>query len=200
VHWAFIFIEIFELAMSERKFRPPLNLSTSLPPEAADEQNISIHRSLRLLKPVEAADTWQTGRRYLISPAALAACPLSVVTSLSGTRSTRTVAEAATDTGGDEEASCFGIIDLGEALITYVGEHHHLSLGRWSSCRLVLRQNFLLEYDVSTPTQGLPRGFAHLQYAIAYPHDDFPDALELQFFASPCAKADQRVVSALFCI
>jgi hypothetical protein len=46
----------------------------------------------------------------------------------------------------------------------------------------------------------LPRGFAHLQFAVAYPNEDFADALELQFYASPCAKADQRVVSVLLCV
>jgi serine/threonine protein kinase len=33
-----------------------------------------------------------------------------------------------------------------------------------------------------------------LQHAVAYPHQDFADALELNFYASPCAKADQRVL------
>ena len=160
-----------------------------------DELNISVHRSLRLLKPIESTDTWQTGRRYLICPAVLAACPLSVVKTLSGSQRPLTAQEAASDKCGEIDVSCFRTIDLGDALTTYVGENHHLSLGKWSSCRLVLRQNYLLEYDSTASIQGLPRGFAHLEHAVAYPHDDFPDALELQFFASPCAKSDKRVVS-----
>jgi hypothetical protein len=154
---------------------------------------------MRLLKPIEATETWQQGRRYLIAPAALAGCPLTVVSSMSGTKIL-----SATQAVHSPTSRGFGIIDLGEALITYVGEKHHLSSGKWSSCRLVIKQNFLLEYDTDTPIQGLPRGFAHLQFAVAYPHGDFADALELQFYASPCAKADQRVVSTttttIFCV
>ena len=164
-----------------------MNLSTSLPLEPVDENNLSIHKNMRLLKPIEATDTWQQGFRYLIAPAALAACPLTVVSCLSGS-----LVQSAADAANSSHA--FGMIDLGQALITYVGEKHHLSLGKWSSCRLVLRQNYLLEYDADSSLQGLPRGFAHLQFAQAYPHEDFSDALELEFFASPCAKADQRVV------
>ena len=186
------------LAFSERSLRPAVNVSTSLPLEAVDELNISVHRSLRLLKPIESTDTWQTGRRYLISPAVLAACPLSVVNTLSGSQRPLTAQEAASGNCDGLDTSCFGTIDLGDALITYVGENHHLSLGKWSSCRMVLHQNFLLEYDSSTSIQGLPRGFAHLEHAVAYPHHDFPDALELQFYASPCAKSDQRVVRKTF--
>ena len=177
-------------AYSERHLTEPINVSTSLPLETVDENSIAIHKGMRLLKPVEATDTWQQGRRYLIAPAALASCPLTVVNKLSGTL-VQTAAEA---TNGNTPQA-YGAIDLGEALITYVGEKHHLSLGKWSSCRLALRQKYLLEFDCSTALTGLPRGFAHLEHAIAYPHADFPDALELQFYASPCAKSDQRVVS-----
>lgn len=172
-------------ALSERGPKQPL--STSLPLEPVDEGNISIHKGLRLLKPIEGTSAWQEGRRYLISPAALAQCPLSVVSKLSGSEVMNASAAASRSSG-------FGIIDLGKVLATYVGEKHHLSKGKWSSCRLVLRQNILLEYDMDTPITGLPRGFVHLQYAVAYAHADFADALELQFFASPCAKADQRVL------
>jgi hypothetical protein len=180
------------IAMSERDSRRPFNVSTSLPFATVDETSLSIHKSMRLLKAIEATETWQQGRRYLTAPAALAGCPLTVVSSMSGTK-----LETATQAAHSETSRGFGIIDLGQALITYVGGTHHLSLGKWSSCRLVLRQNFLLEYDTDTHIQGLPRGFAHLQFAVAYPNQDFADALELQFYASPCAKADQRVVSTI---
>jgi hypothetical protein len=159
--------------------------------ETVDEHNLSIHKGMRLLKPIEGTETWEQGRRYLIAPAALAACPLTVINKLSG-GFCQTAAQAAATTTSQQ---AFGAIDLGDALITYVGDKHHLSLGKWSSCRLVLRQNYLMEYDGATPiTSGLPRGFCHLQHAVAYKHNDFPDVLELQFYASPCAKADQRVV------
>ena len=42
---------------------------------------------------------------------------------------------------------------------------------------------------------GMPRGVAHLQFAKCVPHADFNDALVLKFYASPCARADERVVS-----
>ena len=181
--------------MSERPFPPSANVSTSLPFGAVDEASLSIQKHLRLLKPIEATETWQQGRRYLTAPAALAGCPLSVVSSMSGTK-----LETAKQAAHSEDSRGFGIIDLGEALITYVGDKQHLSMGKWSRCRFVIRQNFLLEYDTETPIQGLPRGFAHLQFAVAYAHQDFGDALELEFYASPCAKGDQRVVSVVLCV
>jgi hypothetical protein len=156
---------------------------------------------MRLLKPIEGTDSWEQGRRYLIAPAALAACPLTVINKLSG-GFCQTAAQAATTTSTtttSRKKQYFGTIDLGAALITYVGDKHHLSAGKWSSCRLVLRQNYLMEYDGATAITGLPRGFCHLQHAVAYPHDDFPDVLELHFYASPCAKADQRVVR-FYCV
>ena len=163
----------------------------SLPLEQVDETNISVRKGMRMLKPFEATDSWQKDRRYLIAPAALAACPLKVINKLSGSLM-HTVESVATN---GKDTSMFGSIELGDALITYVGNGHHLNVGKWSSCRLVLRQNYLLEYDCAAPSTGLPRGFAHLQYAIAYPHADFENALKLQFYASPCAKSDMRVVS-----
>jgi len=95
----------------------------------------------------------------------------------------------------------FGCIVLGKALLSYVIQEptQHQQQRWWSSCILILRQNYLLEYDQQTGDvlQGLPRGYAHLQYARSYPHADFVDALELEFFVSPCAKADKRVVSSI---
>jgi hypothetical protein len=167
---------------------PPMNVSASLPLEPVDEQSILIQQNLRLLKPVQGCESWQNGRRYLIAAAAIASCPLTVVDKLSGTR-IRSAVDAASS------PVCFGTVSLGEALMTYIGEKHHLSLGKWSSCALILRQNYLLEYDVSAPTKGLPRGFAHLEHANAYPSLEFSNSLELHFFASPCAKSDPRVVS-----
>lgn len=167
------------------------NFSTSLPPlETVDEHNISIHKSMRLLKPVQGVESWETGRRYLIAPAALAACPLTAVNRLSGG-----LLHTAKETAESQIPLPFGVIDLGECLMTYIGDTHHLSLGQWSSCRLVLRQNYLLEFEVSAPISGLPRGYVHLQHARASSHPDFQNALVLDFYASPCAKADRRTVS-----
>ena len=93
----------------------------------------------------------------------------------------------------------FGCIVLGKALLSYVVSaplHQHQQRW-WSSSILILRQNYLLEYDQQTGDvlQGLPRGYAHLEFSKSYAHADFADALELEFFVSPCAKADKRVVS-----
>jgi len=147
---------------------------------------------MRLLKPLQGADSWESGRRYLIGPAALAASPLAVVNRLSGSviMKAKEAAEAPT-------RQAFGVIELGECLMTYMGTSHHLSLGQWSSCKLVLRQNYLLEYEHSAGINGTPRGFVHLQYARASIHPDFQNALELEFYASPCAKADHRVLHVL---
>jgi len=147
---------------------------------------------MRLLKPIGGTEKWESGRRYLIAPAALAACPLSVINRLSGG-----LVQTAQEAAESPTPQAFGMIDLGECLMTYIGETRHLSPGQWASCRLVLRQNYLLEFDASAPITGLPRGYVHLQHAQASMHGDFQNALELDFYASPCAKADRRLVSRL---
>mmetsp|Transcript_9902 Transcript_9902/g.11288 ORF Transcript_9902/g.11288 Transcript_9902/m.11288 type:complete len:878 (-) Transcript_9902:60-2693(-) len=174
-------------------------LSRSLPLEIVDElQKSSIKNNygkggLRLLKPIQGAESWKQGRRYLIAPAALASCPLSTIKTLTGS-STQSATEAATSSTLDYFPKASGMIVLGEAHMTYVGDKYHLTYGKWSSCRLVLRQNYLFEYDLGTPLASLPRGIVHLQHAAAYPHKDFQDALELHFYASPCAKVDHRIL------
>ena len=169
------------------------NYGSSLQLHRVDENDISIKSSMRLLKPIQGTDSWEKGRRYLIAPAAMAACPLAVVNRFSGCPPQEM--PQAVRSFHDVE---FGIMELGNCLMTYVGEKHHLSLGKWSSCRLVLRQNYLFEYSSDVPTSGVPRGYANLQYAKAIPHTDFQDSFELDFYASPCAKADRRIVSHLF--
>eukprot|EP00535_Pseudo-nitzschia_heimii_P011517 CAMPEP_0197195368 /NCGR_PEP_ID=MMETSP1423-20130617/30962_1 /TAXON_ID=476441 /ORGANISM="Pseudo-nitzschia heimii, Strain UNC1101" /LENGTH=1068 /DNA_ID=CAMNT_0042648989 /DNA_START=96 /DNA_END=3302 /DNA_ORIENTATION=+ len=145
---------------------------------------------MRLLKPIQSADSWVQGRRYLIAPAALAACPLSTIKSLTGL-TTQSATEAAMSVDPPVAA---GVIDLGDAFMTYVGEKYHLTSGTWSPCKLVLRENYLFEYDSSAPLNGIPRGIAHLEHAVAETHQDFEDALQLHFYASPCAKVDHRVL------
>ena len=169
-----------------------------------------------MLRPFQTVDTWQTGRRYLIGPAALAACPLMngiSSLSISASNHTRDIYFAVDETNSEQENGeevavmpspknlppLFGCIILGKALLSYVVQEpmHHQQQRWWSSCILVIRQNYLLEYDQQSGDmlQGLPRGYANLHYASCYPHPDFVDALELEFFVSPCAKADRRVVS-----
>jgi hypothetical protein len=204
-------------------------ISSSLP---TVDENVSIHKSMRMLRPFQMVDSWQSGRRYLIGPAALATCPLlQGVTSLSLSKTIKTAGVngggGGRTTGMEEGQSCgyavekeeenpetdlvsttisspqelpplFGCIVLGNALLSYVFQEpiQHHQQRWWSSSILILRQNYLLEYDQQTGDvlQGLPRGYAHLQYSLSYAHPDFLDALELEFFVSPCAKADKRVV------
>jgi hypothetical protein len=204
-------------------------MSSSLP---TVDENVSIHKSMRMLRPFQMVDSWQAGRRYLIGPAALASCPLlQGVTSLSlsetinatgvsgggggetkgmvkGQSSGHTVEKEEENPETDFVSTIissprdlpplFGCIVLGKALLSYVFQEpiQHHQQRWWSSSILVLRQNYLLEYDQQTGDvlQGLPRGYAHLQYSLSYAHPDFLDALELEFFVSPCAKADKRVV------
>lgn len=142
-----------------------------------------------MLKPIKGTESWEFGRRYLIAPAALAACPLTVINRLAGG-----LVQSAKEALESSSPQAYGSILLGECLMTYTGETHHLSLGQWSSCKLVLRQNYLLEFDSSAPITSIPRGYIHLQYAIAHTHIDFQNSLELEFFASPCAKTDRRTV------
>ena len=165
---------------------PSTFLSQSLP--NSDQHSIS--KSSRLLKSIQSADSWAQGRRYLIAPAALAACPLSTIKSLTA-MCAQSAKEAALSM---DPPKASGAIELGDAFMTYVGDKYHLTCGKWSSCRLALRQNYLFEYDLSPDTNSFPRGIAHLQHACAYTRHDFDDALELHFYASPCAKMDLRVL------
>jgi hypothetical protein len=157
-------------------------ISKSLDPVSEES---FIHKSQRMLKPVVGPETWIPGRRYLIAPAVLATCAIQVLPSLSGSKRISTF-----------DDSMFGILELGDATMSYVGNRKDSN--GWSACTLVLRQNYLLEYDRESGVAGIPRGFAHMQYAKASPHQDFNNALELDFFGSPCAKSDKRKVSCAF--
>lgn len=184
------------------------------------DENVSIHKSMRMLRPFQMTDSWQSGRRYLIGPAALATCPLlQGITYLSASTNSRDEMEALNDllvninVGEKDERNTgsatdmhltqlpplFGSIVLGKALLSYVVQEPQQRHQQrwWSSSILVLRQNYLLEYDqhAGDTVQGLPRGYAHLQCSTSYAHPDFVDALELEFFVSPCAKADKRVLT-----
>lgn len=231
--------------------------ATSYPLETVEE-HVTIHRTMRMLKPIQSPETWHEGRRYLIAPAALATCPLQVLSTISSPiaanltpgaavkewlqydaldetatetttanttpssspNETKTTATNSSSIPKSNEWLAFcGSICLGEAAISYVigdgttsnsassinnsnnantsssniASRKHLQLGKWTSCWLVLRQNYLLEFDVEQK-HGMPRGYAHLQYAVCYLHADFADSVVLEFFPSPCAQADKRVV------
>jgi serine/threonine protein kinase len=163
------------------------------------QETVNIAKSgMRVLKQISGVEAWQSGRRYLIAPAALAACPVSAVTSLFGNScaETQSAEHAALAVSAGTAAPPFGMIVLGECLLTYVTKGSTTrTVKQWSSAQLVLRQNYLLEYDVSADVRtSVPRGYAHLQYATTHLHEHFSDALELHFYGSPCAKADARVL------
>mmetsp|Transcript_3069 Transcript_3069/g.6252 ORF Transcript_3069/g.6252 Transcript_3069/m.6252 type:complete len:798 (-) Transcript_3069:180-2573(-) len=139
----------------------------------------------RVLRPVVGTDKWQAGRRYLIGPAALATCHESVAGSLAADHASPAV--TATD-----DTSRFGTVVLGNCHMCYGGPERNADDQMWSSAKLVLRQNYILEFDVNGGT--VPRGYAHLQYAVAYPHAHFRDMMELHFYGSPCAKSDKRIL------
>lgn len=164
-------------------------LSQSLPLDTFLDDNRNTKGS-RMLKPIQSADSWAQGRRYLIAPAALAACPLNTIKSLTSLCS-QSVTEAALSM---DPPKASGVIELGDAFMTYVGDKYYLTCGKWSPCKLVLRQNCLFEYDLSAPIGSLPRGIGHLQHAVARAHQEFQDALELHFYGSPCAKVDHKVL------
>lgn len=168
-------------------------------------ESVNVDKNMRSLKQISGVEAWQTGRRYLIAPAALAACPLAAIKVLLGNsvEQVQTAEQAATAIFAAESHPSslpppFGMIHLGECLLTYVmavGPSKTRTVKKWSSAQLVLRQNYLLEYDVSADVQhSVPRGYAHLQYATTHLHEHFQDALELHFFGSPCAMSDARIL------
>lgn len=145
--------------------------------------------NVRILKAVQSVDAWQPNRRYLIAPAALAASPLSVLTTLSGPTSLSAVQAA------EQLDLCFGSIVLGRCLLASHGALEPQAIYQhWSDAVLVLRQNYLLEYAPDSGIKGVPRGYAHLQYAECELHGDFADTIELRFYGSPCARGDKRIL------
>mmetsp|Transcript_38952 Transcript_38952/g.43069 ORF Transcript_38952/g.43069 Transcript_38952/m.43069 type:complete len:785 (-) Transcript_38952:464-2818(-) len=160
-----------------RKHAPP-NTGVSKSLEPMSEEYLR-YNSRPLLKAILGPETWKENRRYLIIPAILATCPLGVMSTLSGSREIK-----------DFDDSPFGILKLGAATMTFVVGQQRVDNSGWSACSLELRQNYLLEYD--RDSTGIPRGFAHLQYARASPHADFLNALELEFYGSPCVRGDKR--------
>lgn len=146
----------------------------------------------RVLRPFEGVDQWKVGRRYLIAPAALVACPLEISAPfiLSSKQPLLPTEAASLDIAFGDRC-----IVLGNCLLSYsLKGNASITAKTWSRASLVIRQNYLLEFDqnLNDDFKGEPRGYAHLEGALARPHPDFSDALELDFFGSPCFKADSR--------
>mmetsp|Transcript_16892 Transcript_16892/g.23813 ORF Transcript_16892/g.23813 Transcript_16892/m.23813 type:complete len:943 (-) Transcript_16892:73-2901(-) len=170
------------MTLSERYVPPISENSGSLPLPPVAEDVVPL-RSVRVLKQIMEPINWQSGKRYLIAPAILASCPIQILTILSGSNE-------------NQCSAAFGKLLLGNATVAFVGRNRPSPKEGygWCRCALVLRQNYLLEYDDETMTNGLPRGFAHLESAVCKPHSDFSNAFELEFYDSPCTKTEKRVL------
>jgi len=180
---------------------PILDKQASLDPVP---ENIEITKE-RMLRPFVGVEEWKSGRRYLIGPAAFAACPID--TSRSIVFSNHPSSGAPTFLSATQAQSAGPVarsVVLGNCLLSYAlaGNRSSTTAKTWSRASLILFQNYLLEFDedfiTATRTastqefKGQPRGYAHLQGATARPHCDFADAVELDFYGSPCAKSDFR--------
>lgn len=192
-------------------------------------ENVTIHKTMRMLRPIQGANVWQTGRRYLIAPAVLASCSPKVISAFwhvkncqisdantnQDAASTLVFKSAAECAQTSTSSSGFGSIVLGECIMSYRpllssnsgqtagGQDVSMSTScsastvqQWSSAILILRQNYLLEFDVDHDfsVSLIPRGYIHLQFSSCQVHTDFPDVFELHFYSSPCSKSDKRVV------
>lgn len=199
---------------------PSSNVTAGL--ETVHESPVLIRSHVRTLKPVQSVDAWQPGRRYLIAPAALAACPVAVLSTLAPgpSRTATQVYEqyrpqngTIGDPPGKEASSraAYGTIVLGKCLMASTPGHPGGPQSKgaataaaphmWSESVLVLKQNYLLEYPVThdhgdAAPRGVPRGLIHLPHAVCRRHGEaaFRRSLHLEFYGSPCAKSDPRVL------
>lgn len=177
-----------------------LDRHTSLEPVA---ENIEITNE-RMLSSFVGVEQWKPDRRYLIGPAAFVACPMDTSCPFffgnshdGGSQSYLSSQEAATS------GNHFRSVLLGQCLLSYALTNS-MTARTWSRASLILVKNYLLEYDVDcTASYGTgadsldipearPRGYVHMEGAVARPHADFADAVELDFFGSPCLKTDVR--------
>lgn len=154
-----------------------------------------VGRSRRVLRDFCGSETWQTGRRYTIGQAALAACPPWVRQSL--WEQCVPLDDASTDPFHQP-------ILLGSCFLSQVRGPAELASNEWSLASLVLYNNYLLEFSPETITSASkkndngmlisPRGYALLVGGSCKLHAFLSDVLELHFFGSPCVTADARVV------
>mmetsp|Transcript_4588 Transcript_4588/g.6972 ORF Transcript_4588/g.6972 Transcript_4588/m.6972 type:complete len:940 (+) Transcript_4588:476-3295(+) len=167
--------------LSERHIPAYSGNSGSLPLPSVTEDVLPL-RNVRVLKQIMDPVNWQAGRRYLIAPAIMSSCPIQILTTLSGSNQ-------------NQCSAAFGKILLGNATVAFVGRNRSSKEGYgWCTCALALQQNYLLEYEDETMTNGIPRGFAHLESAVCKPHSDFNNAFELEFYDSPCIKTEKKVL------
>jgi hypothetical protein len=93
-------------------------------------------------------------------------------------------------------SSPFEKVILGNATVATLGIRSFVAeIHGWCTGTFVLRQNYLFEYRETDSLNGLPWGYAMLQFAEAYPHKHFSNALHLEYFERPCSKSGKRSVS-----
>ena len=134
---------------------------------ATSRDSVDIAKGMRILKPILGVESWQQGRRYLIAPAVLAACPLQVFSTFSAKEKLLSAEEAAS-----RGTSIFGGILLGECLLSYVGiqKNQTSRVQQWSSATLVLVRNYLLEFDPDdVDLKHAPRVPSERNHEVMYP-------------------------------
>ncbi|KAL7519889.1 hypothetical protein ACHAWX_004643 [Stephanocyclus meneghinianus] len=95
--------------------------------------------------------------------------------------------------GINTPTSPFEKVVLGKATVAKLGMRSFVAeVHGWCAGLFVLRQNFLFEYRESDSLNGLPWGYAMLQFAEAYPHKHFSNAFHLEYFERPCSKSGKR--------
>ena len=155
-------------------------------------ENIEITKQ-RMLRPFIGTEQWEAGRRYLIAPAVLSACPATSMTSITTSRTNDNTRPMMASEAVSSSVFPRSIV-LGNCLLTYaLTGNASVTAKSVSKAALILAQNYLLEFDEDFADSGAePRGYAHLEGARARPHPDFADAVELDFYGSPCARSDFR--------
>lgn len=102
--------------------------------------------------------------------------------------------------GINTPTSPFEKVVLGKATVAKLGMRSFVAeVHGWCAGLFVLRQNFLFEYRESDSLNGLPWGYAMLQFAEAYPHKHFSNAFHLEYFERPCSKSGKRSVRCRCC-
>lgn len=97
--------------------------------------------------------------------------------------------------------SPFEKVMLGKATVATLGIRAFVAeVHGWCTGTFVLRQNLLFEYRETDSLNGLPWGYAMLQFAEAYPHKHFLNALHLDYFEKPCSKSGKRSVRCYFTV
>jgi serine/threonine protein kinase len=139
-----------------------------------------------VLKALTRVEQWLPGRRYLMAPAVLGACP-NVWTC---TNDNSSVQHLGTCLLANQNKNSNSISSSNNNNNDDNEQQHQ----QWSTAVLVVHHNYLLEYSNSDSDNTVIRGYAHLAYSTSHAHPTDPHVLTLAFYGSPCARADARSV------